>query len=198
MLPHFPKARKKMRETFFKEVFRAMWDVHPILKEISTRPQTEGMDASYERGDGEIVHMNYQRRSANLQWKPEDAKGLDPEAFLERAKDLGAQMGNKMLEDVIRAASEAAKKVGNVVEVKGAELTFDQFLEITANLHTEFDDNGQPLPKSFLAAPGPCQNLLGQLLEWQADPAKRAALESIIRMQRELYNEREARRRMVD
>jgi hypothetical protein len=42
MLLIFPKARKAMRDAFNKELFRAMWDVSPILKEIRTRPQVEG------------------------------------------------------------------------------------------------------------------------------------------------------------
>src|SRR5438477_6996143 len=61
MLPIFPNARRAMRDAFNKELFRAMWEVSPILKEIRTRPQVEGHEASYQRESGEIIQIEYKK-----------------------------------------------------------------------------------------------------------------------------------------
>src|SRR6266571_7250402 len=116
MLPIFPRSRKAMRDTCKKELFRAMWDVSPILKEMRTRPQAEGKEASYETADGKVVQVDYKLRSVEQHSQLEDAQGFAPEAFLQIATHIGAEMGNKMLADILDTVGRAAKEVGNVVD----------------------------------------------------------------------------------
>jgi predicted lipoprotein len=156
MLPIFPKARKAMQDTYSKELFRAMWDVSPLLKEIRTRPQSEGREASYERGDGKIVEIDYKLRGVQRTWQSKDAEGLTPEEFLESAADIGREMGEKMLADILSSVSEAAQEVGNVVNCEGKGMTFEKFLAMLANVHTEFDDLGNPDMKTFVGSPQAC------------------------------------------
>ena len=198
MLPIFPKARKAMQDTFSKELFRAMWDVSPILKEIRTRPQTEGREASYEREDGKIIEMDYKRRSVERRFQSEDAQGLTPDAFLECAADIGREMGEKMMADILKTVSEVTKEVGNVVNFEGKGMTFEKFLEMTANVYTEFDDLGRPDVKTFVGSAEACQEYTKNVREWISDPTKQAAIEQVIEKHRKAFNEREASRRMVD
>ena len=198
MLPMFPKSRRAMRDTFTKELFRAMWDVSPILKEISTRPQAEGKEASYERADGKVVQVDYKLRSVEQHSRLEDAKGFAPEAFLQVAADIGVEMGNKMLADIFDTVGKAAKEVGNIVDFKGQGLTFEKFLEMTANVYTEFDDLGRPDVKTFVGSPEACEDYTKKVREWTSDPAKQAAIVEVIERHRKAFIEREASRRMVD
>ena len=187
-----------MQDTFSKELFRAMWDVCPILKEIPTRPQTEGTEASYEREDGKIVQTDYKLRSVQRQWQFEDAQGLAPEDFLQIAAEIGEEMGNKMLADILETVGQVTKEVGNVVDCEGKGMTFEKFLEMTANVHTEFDDLGRPDVKTFVGSPKACEEYSENIKKWTSDPAKRAAIEEVIEQHRKVFSEREARRRMVD
>jgi hypothetical protein len=198
MMPIFPKARNAMKNVFTKEIFRAMWDVCPVLKQIRVRPQSEGTESSYERADGRIVETNYNLRKVERRWTTRDAQGLSPEAFLQTATDIGAEMGEKMLADILETVKQATEEVGNVVNCEGKGMTFEKFLEMTAKTYTEFDSFGRPYQKDFLASPETCQQLARNLKDWTSDPAKRAALEQVIDQHRKAFNEREACRRMVD
>ena len=187
-----------MSDVFSKEVFRAMWDVCPILKEIRVRPQIEGKEASYQREDGKIVPMEYKLRSVERRWKPEDAQGLSPENFLQAASDIGEEMGKRMMTDLLGAVGKATEEVGNVVKCGGKGLTFEKFLEMAANTYTDFDSYGRPDVKTFVASPEACQQFEKNMKEWTSDPVKRAALEQVVEQHRKAFDEREARRRMVD
>jgi len=187
-----------MRNAFHNEIFRAMWNVCPILKEIRVRPQTEGKNASYQRDDGKIVETDYKRRSVEREWKFEDSRGLDPEAFLQTASDMGEEVGKKMMTDLLNTVKEATEEVGNVVNCEGKGLTFEKFLELVTKIYTEFDDFGQPRQKALLLSPEACQQFRASIKEWESDPAKRAALEQVTEQHRKAFYEREARRRMVD
>ena len=70
-----------MRDAFNKELFRAMWSVHPILKEIRVRPQTEGKDASY--GDAEAIEIDNLKKIKRKQKSEDDLLQLVPLAPLE-------------------------------------------------------------------------------------------------------------------
>lgn len=85
-----------MRDTFNKELFRAMWDVSPILKEMSTRPQAEGREASYERADGKVVHVDYKLQSVEQHYHLEDAQGYAPEEYLEIAAGIGVAKNTRV------------------------------------------------------------------------------------------------------
>lgn len=187
-----------MRDTFSKELFRAMWDVSPILKEMSTRPQAEGREASYERADGKVVNVDYKLQSVEQHYQLEDAQGCAPETFLEIAAGIGVKMGNKMLADLLKTVGEAAKEVGNVVDFKGQGMTFETFLEMTANVHTEFDELGRPDVKTFVGSPEACEDYRKKVKEWTSDPSKQAAIQKVIEKHRKAFIEREASRRMVD
>lgn len=198
MLPIFPKAKGAMRDAFDNELFRAMWAVSSILKEIRVRPQTEGKEASYEREDGTIIEMDYKLQSVERRWHFEEAQGLAPEAFLQIAADLGEEMGNKMLADILKTVGQVTQEVGNVVNCEGKGMTFEKFLEMTANVHTEFDDFGRPDVKTFVGSPEACREYEKNVKEWTSDPAKQTAIAQVIERHWKAFNEREARRRMVD
>jgi len=198
MLPIFPKARTAMRDAFHKELFRAMWDVSPILKEIRTRPQVEGDEASYERESGEIIQIDYKKQSVERKSQLKDAQGFAPEEFLQFAADIGEEMGNKMLSDLLTTVGKAATEVGNVVDFKGEGMTFEKFLDMIANVHTEFDDLGRPDLKTFVGSPEACREYTKNVREWTSDPNKCAAIERVMEQHRKAFFEREASRRMVD
>jgi hypothetical protein len=198
MLPVFPKAKGQMRRVFFDEVFRSTWSAHPILKEIRTRPQTEGREAFYQREDGRLVETEYKRRSVERSWSFEDARGLDPEAFLEAAASIGSELGNQMMADLIAGVSSATEEVGNVVKCGREGLTFEQFLELHRKVAIEFDDAGVPYKKAFLAGEAASAALNRKIQEWSSDPKKCAALEAVMEEKRRAFDEREASRRMVD
>lgn len=187
-----------MQKVSGDEMFAGMWGVCPLLRQIRVRPQTEGREASYQREDGKIVEMQYNLRHVERGVKVEDAKGLSPEEFLEFHTNAGRELGNMMMADLLKGVSDASEEVGNVISLEGKGLTFEKYLEMTAKIYTEFDDYGRPRPKSIVLPPEMLQKFQKDIREWAADPVKRAAIEEVMERHHKIYNENEARRRMVD
>src|SRR4051812_10944903 len=116
MLPMFPNARKAMSETFSHELFDAHWNVSPLLKQLRVRSQMEGKHASYERCDGKIKEVDYEAHRVVRKMEFADAQGLDPQAFLETARDIGTEMGAMLLNSLFTAVNQAVEEVGNVTK----------------------------------------------------------------------------------
>lgn len=187
-----------MQKVSGDEMFAGMWGVCPLLRQIRVRSQTEGREASYQREDGKVIEMQYNLRRVERSLKVEDAKGLSPEEFLEFYANAGRELGNMMMADLLKCVSGASEEVGNVIRLEGKGITFEKFLEMTAKVYTEFDDCGRPRPKSLVLPPEMLQKFQQDVREWEADPAKRAAIEEVMGRHRKTFNENEARRRMVD
>lgn len=198
MLPIFPNARKALRETFNHELFKAQRNVSPILQQIRVSPQREGRQASYEREDGKTVEVEYEAHQIEREMKFEDARGLDPDAFLETARNIGTEMGRMMLDSILPTVSKAVEEVGNVTVCKGDGISFEEFLEMMSKVQTDFDSLGEPDVKSLVLSPEMHKQMVPKLKQWEANPDKRVAIEAVMRRKREEYDEREARRRMVD
>jgi len=198
MLPIFPNARKAMRETFNHELFKAHWNVSPILKEVRVSTQREGRQASYEREDGKTIEVEYEAHLIEREMKFEDGRGLEPDAFLETARSIGTEMGRKMLDVMLSTVSRVVEEVGNVTVCKGDGISFEEFLEMMSKVQTDFDSLGEPDVRTLLLSPEMHKQMVSKMKQWEADPNKRAAMEAVLRRKREEYNEREARRRMVD
>lgn len=198
MLPVFPKARAAMRDTFYHELFEAMWNVSPILKKIRVRPQIEGEKASFEREDGKTIELEYEALRVQRELKFDDAKGLDPEAFLDTAHEIGSEMGHLTMQGILQTVHSAIEEVGNVVNCEGGGITFDKYMELTSKIQTEFDEEGRPRGKVLVTNPGYSKQLSQAIDQWEADPVKRAMMEAVMQKKREEYDEREANRRMVD
>lgn len=187
-----------MKDTFAHYLFKGTWDSSPILREIPVRPQVEGRRAFYQNTDGEMIEVEYQVQLVERQMKFEKARGLDPVAFVELAEGIGTEMGRKMAEDILLGVTKAVESVGNVVVSEGGGITFEAFLEMNSKIEMDFDQHGNSIGKSLHLSPALHRQLMADLPNWQADPLKRAALEQVMKQKRQEFNEREARRRMVD
>ncbi len=187
-----------MQKVSGDEMFAGMWGVCPLLKQIRIRPQTEGREASYQREDGKVIKMQYNLRRVERSLKLDDAKGLSPEEFLEFYANAGRELGNMMMADLLKGVSDVSEEVGNVIGLEGGGITFEKYLEMTAKVYTEFDDFGRPRPKSLVLPPEILQKFQKDIRDWEADPAKRAAIEEVLERHRRTFNEGEARRTMVD
>ena len=180
MLPVFPRARKAMQDTFFHGIFEAMWNASPLLRQIRVRAQVEGREASFEQEGGKTVNLKYEALRVIRSLKFEDACGLDPEAFIEIAEGIGTEMGRAMLRSVLEDVRIAATEVGNTLTCEGNGISFDQFLELTAKLRTEFDEEGNPRGKTLVLSPEAFNQMSEAMKEWEADSAKRAAMEAVV------------------
>ena len=198
MLPVFSKARAAMKKTFSHFLFQGMWNVSPILRQIPFHAQREGSSASYQREDGVTKDVDFKQSLVERKVKFEEAKGLQPEEFLAVAEEMGKEMGQKMLTNILEEMRAVTEEVGNVIECHGQGLSFENFLELSQKIQTDFDSDGRPREKFLMMGKDALTSFNENFLEWEKDPEKRAAMEEVMAKQQADYDEREARRRMVD
>lgn len=187
-----------MRDTFSQAMFAGMREAAPILHEIRVHPQMEGDQASYEREDGSIIDVEYQKASVEYSLKFEDARGLAPEEFLERARDIGRRIGEQMERQLFQTMSRVTDEVGNTVACDAGDLKFEQWLELNTKMLTDFDENGEPTKKTWVCSPEFQDRLIKALQSWERDPEKVAKFKAVMAKQKEAYDAREARRRLVE
>jgi hypothetical protein len=198
MLPIFPKAQQEMQNTFNHEMFEGMWEASPVLNKIRTQPQREGHDASYQQEDGTIVDVEYQKASVEYSLKFENARGLTPEDFLDRARDIGRRMGREMERNLFATMSRMIDGIGNTFVCSSDGIKFEEWLEMHTKIMSDFDEDGQPTTKTWVCTPEFQSKLINALQEWERDPEKIAAFKAVMAKQKEDYDAREACRRMVD
>ena len=198
MLPVLPKARKEMADTFSHYLFEAFWDESPILRSIPTSPQLEGMEAAYERVGGELVEVEYKTQSIQRTMKFEAARGLDPEEFREAAESIGREMARKTTEGFLGDMSKAIDSVGNVAVSEGDGISFEAYLEMNSKMAVDFNDEGKPVDRTLVLSPEVHKTFVARLHEWHADPEKCVAMDTVMKKKKQEFDEREARRRMVD
>ncbi len=187
-----------MKDTFFNEVFEGRREAAPLLNQIRSHPQREGMEASYEQEDGKIVDVEYQKASVQYSLKFDEGRGLSPLDFLERAREIGREIGTQMEMHLLQSVSKMTDEVGNVVAANSAEIKFEQWLELNEKMLTDFDEDGEPSHKTLVCSPEFQAKLEVSLKEWDADPEKVAACRAVMAKQKEAYHAREACRRLVD
>jgi hypothetical protein len=199
MLPHFPKAHLAMKDTFNRTMFDSFWKAAPILRRIRCYHFVEGSRNDYEQEDGTIVESDQQLARVEYSIRYENATGLRPEVFLEHAEELGRKMGERMEGQLFQTVSAMTDQIGNSVAIgQNGDMTFEQWLEMNTKVMTDFDDDGEPHTKHIVCTPEFQKKIMVSLDEWERDPEKVAAMKAVMAKQKEAYDAREARRRMVD
>ncbi len=188
-----------MKDTFNRTMFDSLWRAAPILRRIRCHHFVEGSRNDYEQEDGTIVEGDQQLARVEYSIKYENATGLRPEVFLEHAEELGQKMGERMESQLFQTLGAITDQIGNSVAIgQDGDMTFEQWLEINTKVMTDFDDDGEPHTKHLVCTPEFQKRLITSLNEWERDPEKVAAMKVVMAKQKEAYDAREARRRMVD
>jgi hypothetical protein len=199
MLPHFPKANRAMNDTFNKTMFDALWGAAPMLRQIRCHQFVEGSKNDYEQEDGTIVEGDQQLARVEYSIKYENATGLKPEVFLEHAEELGRKMGERMERQMYATMSAITDQTGNTVSIGNAgEMTFEHWLELNTKMMTDFNDDEEPHTRHLICTPEFHEKIIVAFEEWESDPDKVAQMKAVMAKQKEAYDAREARRRMVD
>lgn len=188
-----------MKDTFNRTMFDSFWKAAPILRRIRCYHFVEGSRNDYEQEDGTIVESDQQLARVEYSIRYENATGLRPEVFLEHAEELGRKMGERMEGQLFQTVSAMTDQIGNSVAIgQNGDMTFEQWLEMNTKVMTDFDDDGEPHTKHIVCTPEFQKKIMVSLDEWERDPEKVAAMKAVMAKQKEAYDAREARRRMVD
>lgn len=166
--------------------------VHPAIYAI-----VEGKVSDFERDDGQIRRTAMKRRQVQSSSKIEDDKGLSSEAFMKSAQEMGTALADEIFKTIVEGVEEAVKETGNEITIKKGQLAKEDFLRMIEMTNHGFDDAGKST-NVFMVSPEMADQLVKAESEWKADKEFTAKFEEVKRRKREEFDEREARRRLVD
>jgi hypothetical protein len=192
MLPEFPKARSKMIDLWNTAFFNGLNGSDAFLAQIAVRVQKEGHTAQIGGGN-----MEYKRCSVDFSFKTKDAEGMSVEEFFGSPFKLGAQMAGQQMQTVFEKMKTPSPH-GMPLAWKVGELKFDQILEVWEKMEIDFDDDGKPRWPTIVLQPDAQAEIQVKLPKWHEGPEFRKKWAELIERKRKEFDEREARRRLVD
>lgn len=192
MLPEFPKARRKMFDLWNTAFFNGLNGADAFLAQIPVRVQKEGDTAQIGSAD-----MNYKRLSVNFSFKVKDAEGMSVEEFFGSPFKLGVEMASQQAQTVFEKMKTPSPH-GMPLAWKIGELKFEQILEVWEKMEIDFGDDGKPQWPTMVLQPDARAELLAKMSKWHEDPECRKKWAELIERKRKEFDEREARRRLVD
>ena len=197
MLPRFPQSQKTLDTAYQKKIFEARALIIPHAVHPRTLPIAEGKESNFQQIDGAIRPVEFKNQIASANFEVKDGKGMTREQFLFNANQLGEQLGEAMLRLVLGTIYEAADQSGNIINLNGGEFSKDDFLKIIEGTPHGFDRNGEST-NVLLVSPKIGDLLKAKEAEWSKDSVFVERVNVIKRKKREEFDEREARRRLVE
>ncbi len=189
MLPEFPKAKKRTDELWLAAMMAGMRS-DPLVAGIAIRVQKEGRRANVDGAE-----INYTHASATTRLQTHVGRGESVEEFYNSAEALGKQMGEQQARQLFMIM-EQPTEVSQPFNFS-PNVTIDDILGVWDKMYVRFKD-GEPQWPPITSSPDVLERLHGIIEQSLQDPAARAKWQALIDKKRKEYDEREARRRLVD
>jgi hypothetical protein len=190
MLPEFPRAHEAIQKVWNKLMFAALGFSDPLMSQIPIRPQKEGNRAAW--GDSPVT---YKKKSVSYKWSPEVGRGIPTEKFFGMPLELGKQMAQKQAKDVFTLIEKPTPHTGTIKKEEGP-VNLDLWISKMESFEINFDENGVPLwPQFFLTEDAQVEILRSMS---SPTPEQIQKLAELVAKKRREFDEREARRRLVD
>jgi len=178
-------------------MFAAQNQTFPPSLHPPVLPIIEGKRSDFQREDRTVKPLNIKKHEVTVHHTFKEGKGMTIEEFYEKAREAGEGMGKQMWAVLIGAITEAAEETGNKATFKKGKLTQDDILLMLEQVQQNFDEQGNPTAQ-FIFGSEFAQELKGRDREWREDKSFQARLEELKQRKKAEFNEREARRRLVD
>lgn len=162
------------------------------LTEIPVRVQKEGGAAFVGGGD-----MDYKRLSVTSSFSISNAEGMSAADFFSTPFKLGAEMAGQQAKVLFDAMSKPSPH-GMPFQWKPGELKFEQLLEIWEKMEVDFDSDGKPKWPMMFIPPEANEELKECLRKGHENAASHKKWQELVDHKRKEFDEREARRRLVD
>ena len=197
MLPTFPKTQKILDKAWNKEMYEAKDKIFPLEIHPPVHPINEGKQADFQRDDGQVKPFEMKLHQTQLSRSIEHGKGMTLDEFHATAKECGEAMGKKFFESMVGVINEAVKETGNEIKIKKGDLKQEDLLQMMETAQYNFDEAGKPTGQ-LVCSPEFAQELEKREAEWKDDKDFLAKIEEVKTRKKAEFDEREARRRLVD
>ena len=134
--------------------------------------------------------------SVQSSFQVRDAEGMQLDEFLNNAFELGASFAREQSKGMFQKLAEPSPHT-MAVDFE-LPLKFQQVLETWGKMEISFGDDGKPVwPTIFLGNDLHAEFRI-KMPEWLKDPEFKRHIEELISRKRKEFDEREARRRLVE
>lgn len=178
-------------------MFAAKAEIVPLAVHPAVHPILEAKRSSFQRDDGLIKDFGVKKQVVKSSYSVADGKGMSLESFDATAKEMGVGLGRQFWETLFAAVNEAVAETGNEVKITNGEITRAAYLQMLTKPAHGFDEQGKPT-NAFILTPEAGKKLEMQHAEWMQDPTFVEEVATIKRRKKEEWDEREARRRLVE
>jgi hypothetical protein len=199
MLPDFPDLKESAERELMRHVERRVPEIAPLLAKVGRFTVHEGALGRLQRADHSVGEIGFDQVEFEFALTRDEMRSSDPAALLQKLEQLATEFAERQSHMLFARVNEAVEQTGNVLALKGGELTPDHLLEMVRRMDLTFDESTGQLSDGFsFVIPAGNHALRQKLAEWDKDPDVRARWEAMLAQKREEWRDREARRTLVD
>ena len=181
-----------MMDLWSKAFFFGMNGCDPILSQIPVRVQKEG-DSAHIGGS----KMEYKKLSVSTSFDIKEGEGMTVDDFIDLPVSLGDQMAGQQAKSIFEMLQKPSPH-GVPLAWKTGELKFEHILENWEKMEIDFGNDGQPRWPTHFLQPAAMAEFKEKLQEAHNTPECREKWAQLVERKRKEFDEREARRRLVD
>lgn len=167
-------------------------EIHPAMHHV-----VEGKANDFQREDRKVKSIEMKLHSSTVEFSTADGRGMLLEDFDVKASELEEKFGKQLFRQMTSALDEAVDETGNEIKVKKGEFQQSDMLKLLEMREINFDARGNPT-QQIICGHELAEEFENYEEEWAKDEEFQAQIRDIMRRKREEFNEREARRRLVD
>jgi hypothetical protein len=194
MLPEFPIAEEAIKSVWNKRLFKALGFSDPIVSQIPLRVQREGNKAAIGTNEIELHPI-----SAECKWKLEIGQGIPLDDYFALADQMGSDLARQQALGTLKALTEKPGPHHTLFKTpKDERISFEEFVSKIEGMEIDFDAQGLPnWPQIFLSE-NACEQFYKDFKAHENDESRLKRIELMVAKKRKEFDEREARRRLVD
>ena len=192
MLPEFTRAYDAIQKVWNRIMFDAVGFSDPLISQIAVRVQREGHRSL--QGESEL---EYKAMSVSRQWKPEVGRGMPTEEFFGLPLQLGQEMATGQAKGVFEAMAQPTPRSGSIDRSEGP-LTFELWLSKMEAFEIDFNEEGVPRWPQWFLSEGALGEIKDSMNEGKLTAEQSQRMAELVARKRKEFDEREARRRLVE
>lgn len=197
MLPDFPKLKKDLLNRLTYQMKQKQSELLNPLSQSGRSIIFEGDKFELIREDGSIDKIKIHKFEESIETDPKDIKDMAPEAIVKKIDIISESLAQKQANVFFKEIEEGVKKVGNVVKVKGGQITPDDFFKMLKKIYVDFDELGQPYLPQIVAGKVAYESLVEMFKLMESDLKYNKQFSDIMETKKLEWNVRESNRKLV-
>lgn len=197
MLPNFPKLKNKLEKLYIQRMLKVQKESGSPVLDVPRVKQFEGNKIIFRYPDGTTRELKMKKIESGIKINLENVEKMEPDDIREQIDQLAQDAARQQAKIAYDEISKAAKSVGNVIDVKGKELSIDDFFNMIEKLWIDFDKNGKPNIPQIIGGEKAVKAFSKIMVQLETEPELNKRFEQILRKKREEWRDREASRKLV-